>query len=57
MPWLRDVRVIVADELHPLNDVKRGPAIEIILRLTKQLLKNIQKIGLSETIGNPKELA
>ena len=40
-----------------LNDVERGPTLEIIITLLKQLLKNIQLIGLSATIGNPDQLS
>ena len=56
-PWLKDVAVVVVDEIHLLNDHSRGPTLEIIITLLRQLLKNIQIIGLSATIGNPQELA
>ena len=56
-PWLSYVNVVVVDEIHLLNDVGRGPTLEIILTLLKKLIKNIQIIGLSATIGNPEELA
>ncbi len=56
-PWIRDVKVVIIDEIHLLNDASRGPTLEILIMLLKQMLKNIQLIGLSATIGNPKELA
>jgi len=56
-PWLSRVRVLVVDEIHLLNDPGRGPTLEILITLLRQLLKDIQIIGLSATIGNPKELA
>lgn len=56
-PWLTDVSVCIIDEIHLLNDSSRGPTLEILITLMKQLLKNIQLIGLSATIGNEKELA
>jgi helicase len=56
-PWLRDVRVVVVDEIHLLNDPGRGPTLEILITILKKLLKDVQIIGLSATIGNPEELA
>ncbi|MBI1970093.1 DEAD/DEAH box helicase [Candidatus Woesearchaeota archaeon] len=56
-PWLRDIYVVIVDEIHLLNDADRGPTLEVLLTLLRRLLKNIQIIGLSATIGNPKELA
>ena len=55
--WLKDVSVVVVDEIHLINDPRRGPTLEILITLLRKLLKNIQIIGLSATIGNPKELA
>lgn len=56
-PWLSMIKTIIVDEIHLLNDVSRGPTLEILITLLKQLLKNVQIIGLSATIGNPEELA
>jgi helicase len=56
-PWLRDVAVVVVDEIHLLNDPGRGPTLEILITILKQMLKNVQFIGLSATIGNEEELA
>lgn len=56
-PWLSRVKVMVLDEIHLLNDPGRGPTLEIIMTIMKKLVSNIQIIGLSATIGNPKELA
>ena len=56
-PWLRDVKTVVVDEVHLLNDPSRGPTLEILITILRQLLKNIQIISLSATIGNPEELA
>ena len=54
--WLNEVKVVVIDEIHLLNDPTRGPTLEIILTLLKNLI-NPQIIGLSATIGNPEILA
>lgn len=56
-PWIKDIAVVIIDEIHLLNDPSRGPTLEIIITLLRQLLKDVQIIGLSATIGNPKELA
>lgn len=55
--WISEVGTIIIDEIHLLNDIERGPTLEIIITLLKQLLKDIQLIGLSATIGNSKQLA
>ncbi len=55
--WLKDVKTVVFDEIHLLNDSKRGPTLEIIITLLKRILKKVQIIGLSATIGNPAEFA
>lgn len=56
-PWLSYVSLVAIDEIHLLNDVERGPTLEILITVLKQVLKNVQLIGLSATIGNPEELA
>lgn len=55
--WLQQVKVLVLDEIHLLNDPGRGPTLEILITLMRKLLPKLQLIGLSATIGNPKELA
>jgi len=54
--WLRDVKVIVVDEIHLLNDPERGPTLEILLTMLMRMLSKLQIVGLSATIGNAKEL-
>ncbi|MBI2101898.1 DEAD/DEAH box helicase [Candidatus Woesearchaeota archaeon] len=56
-PWISGVGTVVVDEVHLLNDPERGPTLEILLTILKQLLKNAQIIALSATIGNAEELA
>jgi len=55
--WISNIATIVVDEIHLLNDTERGPTLEILLTILKQLLKNAQIIALSATIGNAEELA
>ena len=54
--WLANVKTVIIDEIHLLNDPTRGPTLEIIITLLKTLIQP-QLIGLSATIGNSKELA
>ncbi len=56
-PWMAGIKTVVIDEVHLLNDAERGPTLEILITILKQLLKNSQIIGLSATIGNATELA
>ena len=56
-PWLASIATIIIDEIHLLNDPERGPTLEILITILKQLLKDVQIIGLSATIGNAEELA
>ena len=56
-PWVSNIATLIVDEIHLLNDPGRGPTLEILITILKQLLKNAQIIGLSATIGNAEELA
>lgn len=55
--WISDVKVLIVDEIHLLNDYSRGPTLEIILTIVKKTMPKTQIIGLSATIGNSQELA
>ncbi|MBN1157125.1 DEAD/DEAH box helicase [Candidatus Woesearchaeota archaeon] len=57
VPWLSKVKCVIVDEVHLLNDPGRGPTLEILITILRQLLKEMQLIALSATIGNPEELA
>jgi len=55
--WLSLVKTVIIDEIHLMDDPGRGPTLEILITILRQLLKNVQMIGLSATIGNPEELS
>jgi len=55
--WLSLISLVVVDEVHLLNDVDRGPTLEILITMLRVLIPKAQVIALSATIGNPKELA
>lgn len=56
-PWLKQIKTVIVDEIHLMNDPGRGPTLEVLITILRQLLPKMQLIGLSATIGNPKELA
>jgi helicase len=55
--WIKDIRTVIVDEIHLLNDASRGPALEVLITILRSMIKDLQIIGLSATIGNPSELA
>jgi helicase len=55
--WINDIGLIVADEIHLLDQADRGPTLEITLTLLRKLVLHAQVLALSATIKNAKELA
>ena len=55
--WLSRLGVIVADEVHLMNDAGRGPTLEVILTRFKQLDPPPQIVCLSATVGNADEVS
>ncbi|MEM3479352.1 MAG: DEAD/DEAH box helicase [Candidatus Bathyarchaeia archaeon] len=56
-PWISEISLVVADEVHLLNDVERGPTLEVVLARLMQLNPNIQVLALSATVKNYDEIA
>jgi len=56
-PWLEDLSVVVADEIHLVDDGQRGPTLEVTLAKLRSLNPSLQVVALSATIGNAAELA
>jgi len=55
--WLKSLTVVVADEVHLINDEDRGPTLEVTLAKLRQVNPSAQVIALSATIGNSEEIA
>jgi helicase len=56
-PWIKDIRLVVVDEVHLLNDASRGPTLEILMTRLKSEVPDAQTIALSATIKNSKDIA
>ncbi len=55
--WLDQLSVVVADEVHLINDPDRGPTLEVTLVKFRTFNPTAQIIALSATIRNASELA
>ncbi|MCM8801251.1 MAG: DEAD/DEAH box helicase [Candidatus Omnitrophica bacterium] len=55
--WINSISLIIADEIHLINDPSRGPTLEILLSLLRKMTKKAQIIALSATISNALELS
>lgn len=54
--WIKDIDLIVIDEIHMLQDPSRGPTLEVTLTRLRETVPNAQILALSATINNVKEL-
>jgi helicase len=54
--WLRELSVVVADEIHLLRDPQRGPTLEVVLTRLRSLNPSLRVIGLSATLPNGREI-
>jgi helicase len=55
--WMEQLSLIVADEVHLLNDAERGPTLEVVLARLMQVNPKVQILALSATIKNTDEIA
>ena len=55
--WVRDLSVLVVDEIHLLNDPGRGPTLEMTITKLRRCNPALQIIGLSATVANSREIA
>jgi helicase len=54
--WINDIGIVVVDEIHLVNDVSRGPTLEMVLAKLIQMVR-AQIVALSATISNADEIA
>jgi len=55
--WMDEISLVVADEIHLLNDADRGPTLEVVLARLMQINPDIQLLALSATVKNAEEAA
>jgi len=55
--WMDEISLVIADEVHLLNDAARGPTLEVVLARLMQVNPDIQILALSATINNVDEIA
>jgi helicase len=55
-PWIADISVVVADEIHLLTEADRGPTLEVVLTRLLKVNPKIQVLALSATIKNAAEI-
>jgi len=53
--WLRDIGIVVFDEVHLLDSINRGPTLEMVMVKLRRTIA-CQLIALSATIENSEEL-
>ncbi len=56
-PWMGDVSLVVADEVHFINDADRGPTLEVVLAQLMLVNPKAQILALSATVRNADEIA
>lgn len=56
-PWISELTIVVADEVHLLTEPDRGPTLEVVLTRLMKLNPRIQFLVLSATIRNADEIA
>jgi helicase len=55
--WMDQISLVVADEVHLLNEAERGPTLEVVLARLMQINPETQILALSATINNVDEIA
>lgn len=56
-PWIGGISLVIADEVHLLNEVERGATLEVVLARLMQMNPSIQILALSATVRNSDEIA
>ncbi|MBC7081357.1 MAG: DEAD/DEAH box helicase [Thermoplasmatales archaeon] len=54
--WIYEIRNVIIDEIHMINDASRGPTLEVIISRFMHMMP-VQIVALSATIKNAYEIA
>ena len=55
-PWMNELTLVVADEIHLLTEHERGPTLEVVLTRLTEINPKIQVLALSATVRNAEEV-
>jgi helicase len=55
-PWMSELTLVVADEVHLLTEQNRGPTLEVVLTRLTEINPDIQVLALSATVRNAEEV-
>ena len=55
-PWMSELSLVVADEVHLLTEHARGPTLEVVLTRLNEINPKIQVLALSATVSNAQEV-
>ncbi len=55
--WLKQVSLLVFDEIHLITSVNRGPVVEMLVSWARKIFPDAQKLALSATVSNDSEIA
>jgi len=55
--WMDEITLVIADEIHLLNESERGPTLEVVLARLMQINAEAQLLALSATVKNAQEAA
>ncbi len=55
-PWMSELTLVVADEVHLLTEHERGPTLEVVLTRLTEINPKIQVLSLSATVSNADEV-
>jgi helicase len=55
-PWMNELSLVVADEVHLLTEHNRGPTLEVVLTRLTEINPKMQVLALSATVRNAEEV-
>jgi helicase len=55
--WLKDIMILVVDEIHLIHDSRRGPTLEVTIARMRHFQPRLLILGLSATVQNAGEIA